>query len=214
MFYAEKIDKEVLRFGDIIKGYISTNLTIKEPILSLQSKGHSYKIDVTLPNYSVILTPSCSIENGVISLTPLIRILGHFLKNPYFAEDLTRINRKMGPEQSVPPNEWERLPQDEKEKRLKEGMAFALINYFIYEQSEMFEQYTIRHKEIRYYMIDFKNIYTVKCEKIHRAEIAMENTSIINSKILQLSIQARSELRDKISYYYARVPKEDSILED
>ena len=213
MFYANRIDK-VLRFGDVVKGYISTKLTIKEPILSLPSGGHNYKINIELPNYSVILTPSCSISNGVISLTPLIRIRESFLKNPYFAKDLTRINRKMEPQQTIPPEKWKILSQNEKEKRLKEKMAFALLNYFIYDQNEMFEQYTIRHKKTRYYMIDFKDIHTVKCSKIQRAEMTVENTSIIESKILQLSRETRSELRDKIAYYYTRVPTEDSILED
>ena len=58
-------------------------------------------------------------------------------------------------------------------------------------------------------MIDFRNIYKLSCEKIITPKDAP-----LESKCLQLSIQARSDLRTKIADYYARVPKEDEILED
>ena len=61
--------------------------------------------------------------------------------------------------------------------------------------------------ETNYYMADFRNTYKLYCDKIKSSEKAP-----LESKCLQLSVQARSELRDKISYYYARIPKEDKIL--
>ncbi|NQE06295.1 hypothetical protein C5S32_10545 [ANME-1 cluster archaeon GoMg1] len=63
--------------------------------------------------------------------------------------------------------------------------------------------------ETNYYILDFRNTYKLNCEKIKTLEDAP-----LESKCLQLPIQARSELRDKIAYYYARIPKEDKILED
>ena len=212
MFYQEKIDK-VLRFGDVLRGYISTNPTIKEPILSLQDEGLNYKIDIEMPVYSVVLTPCCEIGDSVISLTPLVKVRGSFFKNPYFLEDLTRINRKMEPEQAYPPDEWEKMPPDEKQKRSEEGMGYASLECFIYEGNERFKKYTLREREIRYYMINFKNVYRIKCEKIKRPEKTKpEDASIMESKCLQLSVQTRAELRDKIAYYYSREPQEDKIL--
>ena len=55
----------------------------------------------------------------------------------------------------------------------------------------------------------------MKCTMIKRPEeLKPEDAPIIESKVLQLSIQARSELRDKITYYYSRIPEEDVILGD
>jgi len=45
----------------------------------------------------------------------------------------------------------------------------------------------------------------VRCENINK---------VWNLKVLELTIKARGELRDKIAYYYGRPPKEDLILED
>lgn len=213
MFYAEKTDN-YLRFGDVVRGYILPNTTIKEPILSIKSESHNYTIDVEMP-YSVVLTPCCSIGESTISLTPLIKVRSNFFKNPYFAEDLTRINRKMEPQQAYSPNEWEKFSIEEQQRYLAEKINYALLNLFIYEENETFKKYTLRKREITYYMINFKDIYTMKCAMIKRPEeLKPEDAPIIESKILQLSIQARSELRDKIVFYYSRIPEEDEILED
>lgn len=213
MFYAEETDN-YLRFGDVVSGYILPNTTIKEPILSFKSESHNYTIDVEMP-YSVILTPCCSIGESTITLTPLIKVRKKFLKNPYFAEDLTRINRMMEPQQAYSPDEWEKFSLEEQQRYLAEGTNYALLNLFIYEENEIFKKYTLRKQEITYHMINFKIIYTMKCTMIKRPEeLKPEDAPIIESKVLQLSIQARSELRDKITYYYSRIPEEDVILGD
>lgn len=213
MFYAEETDK-YLRFGDVVRGYILPNTTIKEPILSFKSESHNYTIDVEMP-YSVVLTPCCSIGESMISLTPLIKVRSNFFNNPYFAEDLTRINRLMKPQQSLSPDELEKFSPEEKQRFLAKKINYALLNYFIYEENERFKKYTLRKREIKYYMINFKNIYTMNCAMIKRPkELKPEDAPVMESKVLQLSIQTRSELRAKIAYYYSRIPEEDEILED
>ena len=213
MFYAEETDN-YLRFGDVVRGYILPNTTIKEPFLPFKREFHNYTIDVEMP-YSVVLTPCCSIGESMISLTPLIKVRGDFFKNPYYAEDLTTINRLMNPQQSLSPDEWNNFSLEEQQRRLAEGITYAHLNFFIYEENEIFKKYTLRRREIKYYMIYFKNISTMKCAMIKRPkELKPEDAPIIESKVLQLSIQARSELRDKIAYYYSRIPEEDVILED
>ncbi len=211
MFYKEGNDN-VLRFGDVLKGYVLTTPNIEEPILNISNTG--YNIEIDLPFLSVVITPCCSIGQKTISLTPLIKLRNAFLKNPYLSEDFTRINRAMEPKQSVPPDTWNNLPEEQKQKRLEEGNAYAFLELFVYEKNDLFPEYSIyinkqRNIETNYYMIDFKNIYKLNCEKINTPEDAP-----IDSKCLQLSNQVRNELRDKISYYYARAPKEDKILED
>ena len=207
MFYQQIID-QAFRFGDVLRGYILAASNIEEPSLN-----KSYKIDINLPAYSVVLSPCCSIGEKTISLSPLIQLRGSFFDNPYLAEDLTRINRKMEPQQTVNSQIWEQFPHEEKQRRLDVGYAYAFIELFIYDQNNLFPKYTLNRRngniETNYYMIDFRNTYKLSCEKIRTPEDAP-----LDSKYLQLSIQTRSELRAKIADYYARVPKEDIVLED
>jgi len=208
MFFQEEIQKE-LRFGDVLKGYILTSSNIVEPNFY-----SDFKIDVKLPDFCVVLSPCCSIGNKIISLSPLIQVYSGFFDNPYLKEDLTRINREMESEQSVPPHVWEGFPPEEKERRLKTGKTLASVELFIYKENELFPEYTVPRRDeedfkTRYYMIDFRNIYNLNCEKIvNTKDFPLE------SKCLQLTIDTRSELRYKIANYYSRVPKEDKILED
>ena len=207
MFYQESMD-EMLRFGDVLQGYILAAANIDEP-----NSNKNYKIDINLPTFCVIISPCCSIGDKMISLSPLIKLYGAFFNNPYFAEDLTRINREMEPQETVAPKVWEDFPEQEKEKRLKEGYAYAFLEFFVYDKNELFPNYTVHRKEenikTNYYMIDFRNTFKVSCEKIITPKDAP-----LESKLLQLSIQSRSELRDKLAYYYGKVPEEDMLLED
>lgn len=202
-----------LRFGDVLRGYIATTPNIKEPILTQLTLNKGYNIDVNLPNFSVVLTPCCSIGHNTISLTPLIKVRNTFFDNPYLVEDLTRINREMKPQQAIPPHAWNKIPLEEKQRHLEEGYGYAFVNLFVYEKNDLFPKYTIHRKgkniETNYYMIDFKNTFKLNCKKIKTPKEAP-----LESKRLQLSKQARTELRDKIAYYYGRTPKEDMILED
>jgi hypothetical protein len=202
----------VLRFGDVLKGYVFTAPNIVEPISNVSNTG--CKIEIDFPFFSVVITPCCSIGQKTISLTPLIEIRNTFFRNPHFSEDLTRINRKMEPQQGFPPKAWKKLSPEEKKRRLEEGCTYVFLELFVYEKNDLFSKYSIHinkqeNIETNYYMIDFKNTYKLNCEKINTPKDAP-----IASKCLQLSIQARKELRDKIAYYYGRTPKEYKILED
>src|SRR5574341_24589 len=209
MFYQEKIDK-ALRFGDVVRGYISADTTIKQPILSTKSEFHNYKIDIELPIYSVVLTPCCSIGDQMISLTPLIMLYSDFFKNPHFVEDFTIINREIEPEKLFAPDDWKNLPSEKKESIIQQGKSYTLLHLFIYEKNDLFPKYKIRGQETNHYMIDFRNTYKIKCNMIKRPEKAtQEDLAILESKCLQLSIQARSDLRYKIANYYSRIPEED-----
>lgn len=214
MFYKEEI-KKILRFGDILKGYILASSKIVEPNF------HSdFKIDVKVPDFCVVLSPCCSIgirqpgDDSIISLSPMVQVYSGFYDNPYFRADLTRINREMLPEQSVSPRVWGGLSPEEKEKRLKVGKTLAFVDLFIYEENELFLEYTVPRRDeedikTRYYMIDFRNTYNLNCEKIvNPKDFPLE------SKCLQLTEDTRKDLRYKIANYYSRVPKEDKILED
>jgi len=211
MFYAISSENR-LRFGDVLEGYPSTTPVIKEPILK-NVKG--YNIEVDVPTFSVIMDPCCSIGQKMISLTPLIKVWGTFFDNPYLEEDLTRVNREMEPEQAVSPSVWAEFPLAVKQERLEEGRTYAFVNLFVYERHELFPLYTIsprgrrEKKETNYYMIDFRNIYKACCDKI----VSPVAVVPLKTKILQLSLETRAELRMKMKFYFGRTPKED-VLED
>ncbi|KPL02031.1 MAG: hypothetical protein AMJ73_09365 [candidate division Zixibacteria bacterium SM1_73] len=207
MFYQKALD-DTLRFGDVVRGFVLASPNLEGP-----ASHDNYRIDVSLPSFCVVLSPCCSIGGKLISLSPLIEVRGSFFDNPFFEEDLTRINRKMEPQQAVAPHVWRGFSSEEKQKRLDEGYAYAFLEVFIYEKHDLLPKYRIHRKrrnlETNYYMIDFRNTCKLNCEKI----VTPKNAPL-ESNCLQLTTEARSELRDKIAYYYGRIPEEDEILKD
>ena len=213
MFYAEPTDYNQLRFGDVLKGFILATPTIEEPIII--DKQHNYQVDVNLPYLSVVLTPCCTIskkaKDGIIVVSPLIETWASFFDNIYFKEDLTRINRIMDQEQAVLSTVWQGLPEEEKIKRKAQGVSYQFLDLFIYEEHKDLFEYEIgnaRHETIKtsYYMIDFRNTFKVSC-----ADLKKNKEKLLAAKLLQLSLEARKDLRDKIAHYYGRTPEEDEI---
>lgn len=201
MFYKEKRDN-ALRFGDVLVKYILASSNIKEPVYN------DFNINIEFPAFCVVLSPCCSIGEKIISLSPLVKIRKDFFKNPYFRADMTRINSKMLPEESLSTEKWDKLPEAEKQRRKAIGLEYALLEFFIYEQNTSFTPYTetIRGEEITtsYYMIDFRKIYRVNCDKIMSATDAP-----IETKILQLDEFSRKDLREKLANYFFRTAEED-----
>lgn len=207
MFYAQN-PSNVLRFGDVISGFTLSFSNIDNP-----SQYNHYKINVHLPDHCVVISPCCSIGDKMISLTPLIPVKGGFFDNPYFNPDLSRINRVMDPEQSVAPRIWESLPNHEKVRRSQEEKTYALVEYFIYSPHDLFPSYPVRSRdhgnfETNCYMIDFRNTCKVECKGINNP-----NDSPTDTKILELTINTRNELRNKIGNFFTRVPIEDRLEE-
>jgi hypothetical protein len=198
LFYASQTSK-ALRFGDILRGFFSTTPVVKEPPFSLLKK---YSIEVNLPEYYALMDPCCQIRNQCIFLTPLMPIQNSFFENPFLAEDLTRINRTMKPQQSVPPLVWEGFSEEERQKRLQVGDRYAFVNLFVYEQNNHLTKYPYKkgreQAETSYYMIDFRSSHRVNCDKIISPERAP-----LELKVLELSSTTRQDLSDKVTSYYA-----------
>jgi hypothetical protein len=210
MFYQDDLD-QAMRFGDVVRGYILTNAILEKPSWEMQLD--DYTVNISSPQFSAIMTPCCSIEDKTIILTPLIQVYPAFFDNPYLVDDLTRANRIMSSQQAVPPDVWERLDEEEKQRRLTEGTTYAFPNLFIYERHDSLPEYTVHRRRgenivTNYYMINFKNLYKVHCDKI-----ISPTDSPLESKHLQLSVEARAELRVKLARYYSRVPREDQLVE-
>jgi len=208
VFYEDRIDPS-FRFGDVLKGFVSSTPNLHAPPLTPNNM--DYSIAISLPSYCAIISPCCSIADQVISLSPLIRVRNAFFNNPYFEENLTRINRLVPPENSLPPIAWEKMSEEEQQERLNSEMFYTFVDLFVYEEHEMFTEYEVHRKNAnniltRYYMVDFRNTFKVNC-----SEIRKPNEVPIETKCLQLTIETRQELRDKITYYYNRPAVEDII---
>ena len=211
MFY-ETERESALRFGDVLAGFLIAVPVVDDPILPDHEglEGHAYSIDVTKPLFCVVLSPCCSIGKKRISLAPLINVRPSFLDNEHLAEDLTRVNREMEPHQTLPSRTWECLSDEERARRLNEGRGLAFLDTFVYEQRPLFPEYPVhrrgQHLNTRYYMIQFGDTFRLDCDNVNSPEDAP-----LHAKQLQLSVKTRGELRDKLAYYYARVPEEDQL---
>ena len=208
MFY-ERHPHNMLRFGDILEGFILSSTSVKSPEDAKKKK--QYHIEVRNPDYVVVLSPCCSIGDKTLALSPLVSVLPGFFNNPYLREDLTRVNRKMEPEQSVPPDVWKTMSDEDKASRFKgKRKAYAFLETFVYEKHDLLKTYSVHRQagniETNYYMLDFRRIYRVECDKV-----ANPKQAPLETKILELSVVTRGELRDKLADYFGRIPDEDRI---
>ncbi len=203
-----------MRLGDIVRGFLSSTVQIKKPILKAPDLEDGFNLDVTVPKFSVVLTPCCSIDDNKLTLCPLLRIPSNMRLdiNPYFKEAPTRINDKNMLSDSIPPDKWRALKDVEKEEKILEGKVYSLVHYFIFDGHEYFPSYQLRGSTINHYMIDFRTSYSIKSPLIKRSNGKPLDEALINSKVIQLSGESRSSLRNKISAYYGRVPEEDLVL--
>lgn len=214
-FYEDQ-PEQAFRLGDVITGFQLTRAQIHHP----SKERGSWSIAIERPRYLAVMTPCCSIEKKSIVLAPLVSVRPSFYRNPYFAEDLTRINREVAPEKSVAPAAWEKnMSREHKEKLLAIGPAYMFQDCFIYDKHDLLIQYQLdsKHPEnqlssqppkiIGCYMVDFKSTYRIDCDMIDR-----DKPSPPNTKILQLSVPAREGLRRKLAHYFARIPEEDAQM--
>ncbi len=215
MFYDETLDNNQLRFGDVVKGFVLATSTLEKPMV--MNEQHNYQVDINFPNLCVILSPCCTISektknDGIVAMSPLIPIRVCFFDNPYFKEDLLRINKEMNPKQTLAPDIWAQFPSEEQEKRKAPGISYALLELFVYQEHEYFPEYPLTNArresfKTKFFMIDFRNNFKVNCKALKKGK-----ETLSDDKLLQLSANARKELRDKIVHFYGRTPEEDKPL--
>jgi len=211
MFYDENPQSK-LRFGDIVGGFLLTHCHGYEP--SFSGKPDKYHIEVGRPQFAAVLTPCCTIEQRYgkrLILSPLLQINPiYYFGNSYFRTDLTRINRKMTIQEAIGPEKWATMSADEQAERLapSPGKRYTLLHIFCYEKHDLLPEYQIKYMRktanTNYQVIDFRSMYRVHIDLSH------VQPSII--KRLQLSVDARKELRDKLAYYFGRPPEEDDDI--
>lgn len=190
------------RFGDIVSGFVLGSASLDRP----QRNPSYFSISIKVPEYSVILTPCCSVKEGKkIAVSPLEKIPSTWTENPYFLEDFTNINRTMMPELTLSETRWNRMPHEEQRRRFKGGEEYALVEFFVFPPNEKLSRYPVTFHDDEYtlghYCINFKHL--------HLAKVKVDCTVSVEAKSVELSIDARDELRKKLAYYYSRVPDED-----
>ena len=218
-FYAEQWSDN-LRLGDIVTGYVLAEPHHTEPI---KNSFVDYNVDVKLPRLLAVLTPCCSIGAKTVLLAPLVqvnKVIIVLFKNLNYRNNMTLLN--------LPhlPDEWKQLDEDVTPDPNGE-LTYSQDNLFFYAptEDETLKKYRVKLKinanefdefESGYYVIDFRHASKVNCncivhEKDKRSDYKEALSKARSSKILELSKKSRSELRNKLAFYYSRKPDVDDI---
>lgn len=201
MFYAQE-PSTTLRLGDVLLGFISSTTKIGKAEFGKDQR--NYQLDIASSDYCAVLVPCCSIRGSILSLAPLIQVPGNVFLNPFFSAELTRINRPVPPENELTPAKWEELTGDQRDARIARGSVYTIVDRFVYDAHPLFPPYDVRSTgglrvKTTCYMVSFKDIFRVECS----LAVAQE------AKAMELSVPARKDLREKLAWYYARIPDED-----
>jgi len=205
-FYSRTISNG-LRFGDVVSGF--PLITSKSDKLGgSKVDGDDVIITINKSKNLVVMTPCCSIEDGSIALAPLQQVRPAFLKNEYFVDDLTRINRIVPSENSLPQEAWNHMSPEEANERRNQEPGYMFLECFVFMPNAILPEYRIKESKIGHYMVDFKSIYRFESTSIKRSN---GETSLPQgcNKSLQLTALARNGLREKLTSFFARVPDED-----
>jgi hypothetical protein len=106
--------------------------------------------------------------------------------------------------------EWvgpENEGDEELRKEIYPGKQYNEFNIFVYKEHPLLEEYDIKYignlsARVGAYQIDFRNIFKIECKPEY---------DIRAFKLLQLSKQARNDLRLKMTNYFGRTPDEDLV---
>lgn len=218
-FYAEGWSDN-LRLGDIVTGYVLAEPHHMEPI---KDSFVDYNVDVKLPLLLAVLTPCCSIGAKTVLLAPLWQVKKKIIvlfKNLNYRNNMTLLNLPHSPD------EWKQLDEDVTQDP-NGKLTYSQDNLFFYAptEDEKLKKYHVRLKinaneydefESGYYVIDFRQASKVNCncivhEKDKRSDYKEALSKANGSKILELSKKSRSELRNKLAFYYSRIPDVDAI---
>jgi len=207
MFYENK-KPDSLRLGDILQDFYSVIPIIDNPNSELSKQNLS--IDISY-KYHVLLSPCCSIKDGILLLSPLLQIDDLFFNIRYFRENHLLFNEEVANYKRYSEKRWGKLSEKEKERSEMKEIKYAFYHYFFFEEHDKLEKYETRIGKINYYMIDFRKIFSIKCCKI-QAKNGRQIEPPLETKILELTDQARNILRDKIVHFFHRPSLEDTII--
>ena len=198
-FYLDPPTKD-FRFGDVVTGFQHPTVRMDTP-----NSAVDLKISVTRPQYFAVMTPCCNIEQNSFSLAPLVQVRDAIvIKHPRLHANLTLINVPFPPRDGFTDEQIAKMEPAKQAELLSEGAQYTYLDCFIYEPNQLFPAYEVKRKEltiakIQYRMVDFKGIFRVECSQIER-----EQEAPTGIKVAELTVPTRSELRDKLTFYFSR----------
>ncbi len=212
MFYSDSFS-DSYRLGDVIKGY-------SEIIPTYPLEKNELTIKIAHHKFFVILTPCCSIEGCEAIIAPLKQIDQRFLLSDFIIKhDFLVINNKMKRIDAVGEVLFGTKTPKEQEEIIAAEENYEFKDIFVYDGNVEFEPYNITRKKSKLfdeltintnkYIVSFKDAMRTHCNSFIRNNNQSEKSSTICEKILELTPQTRSELRNKLSAFYSDVPKED-----
>jgi len=214
MFYTDKPDFNNLRFGDVIQGFVGVIPVIEFPFTDKILEGYEYQIKSFISEFSVVMTHCCSIGKGNLTLAPLKKIhhkIDLFRLNSDIYNNFTVLNRKIEKKILIPKKNWEKYNNEKKAEVKMQGKGWHHIDKVFYESNDLFTPYDIELSDeetirINSYIVDFSDIYNVQCSRIQKNNI---DKKILKSKCLELTDNAREEIKEKIAIYFSRPTDED-----
>lgn len=234
MFYQGSIDTN-LRFGDVVKGYVSLIPKLTKPFgnmsIEIQNPQFSVVLDpcCEIGKGTILLSPLEEISPQLLDIP--------ILSADATGKDLLLLNTEQQAKDYFYPTIWNELSVENKEESLTDKPEYVWKSFFIYEGNSIFPQYTIKRKKkyrqvieqstqlpryeevaeaavfsISHRMINFKAIYRVNCEDVTSSKPGKPaSEAILSSIVLQLSIETRNLLRQKMAYYFGKPPPEDEV---
>jgi hypothetical protein len=93
---------------------------------------------------------------------------------------------------------------------MAKGDSFIFEECFVYDANPLFSAYSLKKGSqtfppVAHRLLDFKRIIRIDCTLIERNRDAPAGT-----KLLELTISARTQLRDKLAHFFGRIPEEDA----
>lgn len=160
------------------------------------------------------MTHCCSIGKGNLALAPLQKIhhkIDILRLNSDIYSNFTALNRKIEKKKLIPKKNLDNIPPEKKTEIEMEGKGWHHIDKIFYDSNDLFTPYEIKLNDDEIiktasYIVDFSDIYNVKCSKIQKNNI---DKKILKSKYLELTDNAREEIKENIAMYFSRPAEED-----
>lgn len=204
-FYADQLGAQ-LRRGDIVEGFPVTTPSLDAE--SASGRVADWKIIAQQPKHLVVLSPCCSIEEKNVLMAPLTRITEkQILETPRLLEDPTRVNREMTLAESLSPDHYQRIPPATRNAREAKGPVYACAQVFCYSPHRILGSYLSGDRTIEHWQVKFTDIYKLQWKHIARGQAIPAGV-----KVLELSIEARNDLRLKLSKFFFRPAEEDGQI--
>ena len=207
MFYSGSFS-EFYRLGDIVSGYTEI---IPKYSSNKSNSGLSLSISIAPNDLFIILTPCCSIEKRVVNIAPLKCLDSNFLSSDRLIEDFLLINQPISKRVALGELIFSKLSDEDKLAYENAPITYEYIDKFIYDDHFLLKKYELTKKRGKddtitthtgKYMVSFKDTMKIESELFDR-----DKCNCV--KVAELAAISRDRLREKISFFYSRIPEED-----